>query len=204
MPRAGQAFKGIVMKLVSGMVAAAALFACAGTAQAATYQIKDSAQIDGALVPDGTYTSDTAKDKGPGPYTDYFTFKIDDAYVAGISAAFVEYTKLGSSISSAMLSLYSGAVGSGTLVDSTGTFSPTGPGGVPTLQEASLAGGDYYIEALVTPNKGYGANYSVNVTLGDISSAPEPGAWALMIAGVGLAGAAFRRGRRYRIAGQLA
>ena len=191
------------MKFFTGIAAAAALFACSGVAQAHIYQITDSSRPDGSLVPDATYSNSEVA-QGKGTTTDGYNFLIDSTYSGGISASFIEDVK--STISSADLSLYSGVysgvVNAANLINTTGLFDPNVH--TPTLVETSLAAGNYYILANVNPGASGRANYTVSIALDDISSAPEPGMWALMIAGVGLAGAAFRRSRRYRTAGLLA
>ncbi|MBV9511196.1 MAG: PEPxxWA-CTERM sorting domain-containing protein [Caulobacteraceae bacterium] len=164
---------GYIVGAVFGLVAAA------GSAQATTtYDL-------GPVAPGTTYTSNTIN-VGSGTTTEDFTFSIASSYVDFSTAGIIEGAPF--KITDADLSLYTS---SNVFVGSTGSFNPlTQP--TPTLT-ALLGPGDYYIAATVTVPSGFEGAFSVQTT---VAAAPEPAAWALMIMGVGLAGAALRLSRR--------
>lgn len=80
----------------------------------------------------------------------------------------------------------------GLLFRSANGFVPTGARSVSVNLLMSRTDGDY--------NDGYADNLSLVLTQGGAPGAvPEPGTWAVMLAGFGMAGAALRRARLYRL-----
>lgn len=130
-----------------------------------------------------------------GSYTDYFTFSTEELLSEFTTGAFTEAKPF--SIMSADLTLYSGMVGSGTEIATSGVFNPTIMA-TPTVAVYNLAPGDYYIEADVVVPSGSQGSYTATATT-QVSAAPEPGAWALMVFGIGLAGLTLKAARRSRV-----
>ena len=171
------------MKLLLA-AAAASLALGASAAHATTYDLGTLTTDEVTASPQVKYSNTSATDQ---TYADYFNFTIDGNYDESTSAGFIEGGKY--DINSAVLSLFDASTS--TLITSTGAFDPNTTV-APTLM-ATLTPGSYYVRADVTVAAGHKGAYTVNATVDPTSAAPEPGTWALMFAGVGLAGFALRR-----------
>lgn len=155
------------------------------TAYADTYDF-------GTIGDSTTFTSNTINHKTSGSYTDYFTFNTNELLSEFSTGAFTESAPFG--IDSADLTLYAGMVGSGTEIATSGIFDPMTMA-TPTVAGRDLAPGDYYIQSNVVVPQGSQGSYTVTATT-QVSAAPEPGTWALMVLGLGLAGLTLRTARR--------
>ena len=174
------------MKLKGVLVAASLATACLGTtARAATYDF-------GTIGDSTTFTSNTVNHQTGGSYTDYFTFNTSELLSEFSTGAFTESAPF--SITSADLTLYAGMVGSGTEIATSGIFDPMTMA-TPTVAGRDLAPGNYYIESDVVVPQGSQGSYTVTATT-QVSAAPEPGTWALMVLGLGLIGLTLRTARR--------
>lgn len=133
------------------------------------------------LLPSGTVASISGSISGPNPSTDYYTFNWgggDFEATAGIlnapSAATFQYVLTGPQ---------------GQVLKSD-TIS--GPGFLDTLFYAGLSAGRYVIGLSVVG--GNDPDYTVTFNT-PVSGVPEPGAWAMMLIGLGAMGAVMRRPR---------
>jgi hypothetical protein len=161
------------------LAAAAATLALGATAAHATdYQL-------GTLSPGQTSSQAAVYTVGAGTTTDDFYFTLAAPYETYTSAGFIQVPGV-FDIDSVNLTLFDS---SNTAITSTGAFDPSTTV-APTLA-ASLGAGTYHVEATLMVPKGKSGAYDVIVT--PTSAAPEPGTWALMFAGVALAGFALRR-----------
>ncbi len=140
----------------------------------------------------------TAKGAVTTTFTDDFLFTLAQGYDATITAQFFEKTPAKNDVITAYdLTLY--AVGSSTPIATTGMTSVSTAKGTPSgdnfLDSIPLGVGNYDIRAQVVVPGGDVGKYTVSATA-SVSAAPEPASWALMIVGVGLAGAMMRSVRR--------
>jgi hypothetical protein len=120
-----------------------------------------------------------------------WTFDIAGNPAGGLSqlqASFV--ANMASTSEPIAFSLYSGAPGSGTLIDS----SSVGLG--PSIFDTPLAAGNYFIQLDPANIAQNGEEVSGSMQLFPVSATPEPASWALMLLGVGAIGAAMRFSRR--------
>ncbi len=162
------------------LAAAAATLALGATAAHATdYNL-------GTLGPGNTSAAAVVLNDPAGTSTDNFYFTLTQSYDEYTSAGFIQGGPF--SITSADLTLFDS---SNTALTTTGMFDPNSTVS-PTLSY-SLGAGTYHIAATITVPTGKTGAYDVIATVSPTSAAPEPGTWALMFAGVGLAGFALRR-----------
>ena len=180
--------KEVTMRIRGALIAAGFLTACLGTAaQADTYDF-------GTIGDSTTFTSNTINHKTSGSYTDYFTFNTTELLAEFTTGAFTESAPFG--ITSADLTLYAGMIGSGMEIATSGIFDPMTMV-TPTVAGRDLAPGDYYIKSDVVVPSGSMGSYTVTATT-QVSAAPEPGTWALMLLGLGLVGFSLRTARSPR------
>jgi len=179
------------MKLLSILSAAAlALFGAASAASAAT-AIYDLSPLTVSTSPTSTGSvAKVADDNATGTSESFvsdFVFDIASLDSVGASADFTFSPGIG--VSAYTLSLYAGSPTSGTatLVPTTAV---TGVG--QTSYDAILPVGDYFVQTDVTVPAYTTGKYDVQVVASAVSSAPEPAAWALMIAGVAMTGSLLR------------
>ena len=136
---------------------------------------------------------------------DDYEFTIGGNYDTTLSGDFDQKLS-GSNITSIDLSLFQGIPGASTPIDSTGTVTLSATKGTYSyfLDDVLAPKVDYYLEAdVVVPAKDIG-KYGVTAIASPISAVPEPGTWALMIAGVALTGGMLRHSRRQATAMNLA
>ena len=186
-----------MLRLIS-LTAVAATLAFATSASAATYAI---------VVPPGSATTTSFSTSTLHNYnttgaselfTDDFTFTLTSDYGSDIGATFKEQALSSTEvITAADLSLYE--VGSSTPLATTGMMSlpSTGPTAL-EVDDSLLTAGSYYFEAAMEVPAGDSSAYYVGADFSPVSQAPEPRVWALMLAGVGLVGAALRSRRSSR------
>jgi hypothetical protein len=123
-----------------------------------------------------------------------WTFDIAGNPAGGLSqlqASFVANFKTSTSEPIAF-SLFSGAPGSGTLIETSAL--QVGP----SLFNTPLAAGDYFIQLTSADIAQSGEEVSGSVQLFPIAATPEPATWAMMLIGVGMAGGALRAARKSR------
>lgn len=147
------------------------------------------------LTPDplnpGTVSTSPTITVGSGTTVDDFTFDIAENYNTSSTGLYFEMPAFGLSIDSAELVLYAGTpTNPGQEIADTGVFNPLVA--TQTLG-SSLTSGDYFLQSIVSVPAGASGAFSVAAT---VSAAPEPATWALMLLGVGGAGAMLRRRRR--------
>jgi PEP-CTERM motif len=176
---------------VAGVLTASAVALIATSASAATVINAVSPVILDASIPaDSIGTIDGVDVNASNTYD--WTFAIDGGPVGALSqmqaAIVVQQSAVPEPIE---FSLYSGAPGSGTLVD---TSSDTVGS---ALFDVPLSAGNYFIQ--LDPSNiavnGEEVSGSIQVFSG-VSAAPEPATWAMMVLGVGVIGAAMRFSRR--------
>ena len=174
------------MRLRGTLIAASILTSClGGAAHAATYDF-------GTIGDNTTFTSNTINHPEGGEYTDYFTFNTQETLSEFSTGAYTESAPF--SITSADLTLYSGIVGQGVEIATSGIFDPTTMV-TPTVAGRNLQPGDYYLQSDIVIPAGSRGSYTATATT-QVSAAPEPGIWALMVLGVGLVGLTLRDARR--------
>ena len=183
------------MKMIVAAAAVAAL-SLGATAQAKTYKL-------GTLKSGKTSSSSTINDVNSSKttaavFTDDFTFNVKSPLEDFTTAAITESeTPSGMfkgpfEITSADITLYSGAVGKGTELTTSGFFDPQTQR-TPTISD-ELTKGSYYIQTVVDVPKGDTGSFTVTAT--PVSAAPEPASWVLMIGGIGVVGSVLRMSRR--------
>lgn len=121
-------------------------------------------------------------------FTDIFTFSISPSFSADLGAdVLVGFNAKGANASLNSFDLYDSSntqLGAGTIY-----------GGVlASLTYTGLLAGDYYLK--VTGSTAKGGSYAGNIDL-TLSAVPEPSAWAMMIAGIGMLGFMSVRRRNY-------
>ncbi len=174
--------EGTNMKLLMAAAAVAAL-SFGAAAHATTYDL-------GPLVPGKTSATKTITHKNTtgasATFSDTFDFTIAESYNDYTSAAI----NLGGKYQVTDIDLTLYKVGDATAIASMSYDPQTAPAG--TLA-ADLSAGSYYLTSMITVPKSDTGSYTLAAT---VSSAPEPGTWVLMFAGVGLAGGMLRYNRR--------
>jgi len=172
-----------------------AAVAMAGTsAHAAVYALSPST-LSSSFTSTSPLVSETNATALSQTFTDDFTFSVVGSVQSFFSAAFIESAASGYVINDADLMLFAGmpGVGTPTLLGNTGLFNPITTAS-PTLTDL-LVPGAYFVQAQVTTPPSDTASYSIIATAKAVSAAPEPAAWILLMAGVGLTGFAMRRAR---------
>jgi hypothetical protein len=127
-----------------------------------------------------------------GPVDDFFTFTLAD--VSDVDAYAKEFEARSVSLASATFTLFSGAVGSGTMVGTPFSFNATETENVYT----ALAAGTYYFEINgISALKGVAYDFEASADNGSPPlTVPEPADAALLVAGLGML--AFMGRRRNR------
>jgi len=175
---------------VAGLFAASALALTATSASAAlVVNSVVPATLNVAGPTDGTIEALNVTK----PNTYDWTFDIAGNPAGGLSQLQASIVVLRTAIPQPIaFSLYSGAPGSGTLID-TSAFQVG-----PALFDTPLAAGNYFIQ--LDPGNIAVNNEEVTggIELFPVSSTPEPASWGLMIIGVGMAGGALRAARKSR------
>jgi len=130
----------------------------------------------------------------PGTIDDIYTFVL--ATESDVPAYAIKFLGEDTNIADAMLSLYSGAPGSSSLVGSF-MFDEVQPGTTMTFKD--LTGGSYYLEVTGTAEL-LGGAYDINASAQSPSpplTVPEPANMMLLLSGLGMLGlVAARRKRR--------
>ena len=173
------------MNSVKVLALVAALFA-SQSAMATVYDL-------GNMGPPGAASQDSEDLAGTANFLDYFTFTLSaDANVFG-SAPDVKVSikkANGVFIDITDVSLYSGDVGSGTLV--TGDLLKNDE----SFSFKNIASGAYYLTVTGTDKKPLSDSpqvYTLNLAATPATAVPEPEAYAMMLAGLGLIGFAASR-----------
>lgn len=188
----------IGLKLSLAAAVAGLGLTAASAASAAIYTL-NPLPVTPATVSVAGVVDDNTKSKTPTTFTDDFEFTIASTYDTTLSGLFFIKTPAPNDlVTSATLTLFQGIPGAGTMLASTGLFNIDQSTGVYAydLEKTLTSGVDYFLEAAVTVPGGAKGDYSISATAAPVSAAPEPGVWALMIAGIGAIGAALRLGRR--------
>ena len=129
----------------------------------------------------------------PGPIDDIYTFMLAD--LSDVPAYAIKFLGEDTNIADATLSLYSGAVGSASLVGSF-MFDEVQPGKTVTFKD--LTAGSYYLEVTGTAED-LGGAYDINASAQSPSpplAVPEPANMMLLLSGLGLLGVSAARRRR--------
>ena len=170
--------------LTAAAVAAALSSAGLGAAHASTKTEAISFVGDVATFADLTVTGSD--------FTDYFTFALPASYdlSSTVTSGFIKVNKVKTDrISFTEFNLYSGTVGTGSLVASGALTDPSSSEW--SLDVANLTAKQYYLQVTGKTTDGLSGNYSGNINL--IASVPEPESYAMLLAGLGLMGTIARR-----------
>ena len=171
-------------KLVN-LLLGAALALAANMASAKTEAISFS--LDGDAYIGNTFAANT------GSFTDYFTFSIpslNTGDVVGTAiAGFKSIVKVGlvQTVSFTGFDLYSGSAGSGSMIAAGDVSFPA----IGSVYANALSAGNYYLQVsgkVASVGGSYGGNLSLITT-----PVPEPGSYAMFLAGLGLMGVIARR-----------
>lgn len=176
------------MNSVKGLALVAALFA-SQSAMANVYDL-------GNVGPPGAVSQESEDLAGTANFKDYFTFTLsaDANLFGGAPDVTVSIRKAnGVFIDITDVSLFSGDVGSGTLI--TGDLLDKS---AELFAFKNIASGSYYLAVTGTDKKplsNAAQNYTlyVGATRASATAVPEPEAYAMMLAGLGLVGFAARR-----------
>ena len=178
------------MRKFSTSLALAFLLACAGLANASTSSLTFSPT--GTAAFSNSFASST--------FDDFYTFSIPEATigtvtataVSGISFSFAPISVYDSVIF-ASISIFSGTPTSGTAVTSlSGFLNLLQPNFAAAAAATNLSPGNFYLEITGIATNGVTGNYAGNVNL-FTTPVPEPGSYALLLAGLGLMGTIARR-----------
>jgi hypothetical protein len=179
--------KGNNMNSVKLLALVAALF----TSQSAMATVYDL----GNMGPPGVVSQDSEDLSGTANFLDYFTFTLDSSAKLFGSApdVIVSITKAdGVFIDITSIKLYAGEIGSGSLVGGDQLYSAE------AFSFKNIAAGSYYLAVEGTdrlPLNDVAQIYTLGVaaTAAPATAVPEPEAYAMMLAGLGLIGFAARR-----------
>ena len=143
----------------------------------------------------GTTDFNTAPGATTATFTDDFLFTLDSTYKTALTATFFNdgFPAANDVVTSATIQVFEGIPGSSVAV------SPAVTAGDPLSIRTSATlspGVDYYLQVASVIPGGDISQYGVTATVAPVSSAPEPGTWALMFAGVAMVGGALRMARR--------
>ncbi len=175
---------------VAGVLAASAVALMAASASAAPIV---NSVVPGTLDLSGVSTGTIDDLRVTAPNTYDWTFDITGNPAGGLSQLQASFRVSGPSTSEPIaFSLFSGAPGSGTLIEKS-SFSLG-----PSLFNEPLAAGDYFVQLDPADIAQNGEQVSGGIELSPIASTPEPASWGLMIIGVGMAGGALRAARKSR------
>ncbi|GBG15015.1 uncharacterized protein NMK_2616 [Novimethylophilus kurashikiensis] len=175
-------------------VAVAALAGAFGSAQAATVSLSGGDQTVN-LGSDPTAANAYSVSHASGSFSDVFNFSLSQMsnsiasavslYLPGINGAASTY-----SITGATLSLFSDPGGDGTAGSNSKVASVVFGSSNGTLAVNNLAAGNYYWQLTGTAD---GLNGGAYLYAADTAPVPEPGTYAMMLAGLGLLGFVAKR-----------
>lgn len=164
-------------------LALSAVFALCGSAGAATYQLATDGTPTGAFV-------------SSGDFLDQFHFtlpnSVDYYNVGGAGTSFsvtFDYGPPFPSLTIPAVTFTSALLKSGNME----FWNATPNGSSFGFTQLGLDAGSYFIEVAGHANSAFGGAYAVSLMAQPV---PEPGEWAMMLAGFGLIAAAARRRRR--------
>lgn len=170
------------MKLVKALAVIAAAFA-SQSAFATTYDL-------GLLTPPVAISQQSNSLGSVKDFQDYFTFTLtaDAATLfGGTPDVKIKVGGLKDIIDIEDVDLFSGVVGSGTLVKHDLDKSEEG------FSFKKIAAGTYYLAVSGTQKGAGNGNYTLNIAATAATAVPEPEAYAMMLAGLGLIGFVARR-----------
>lgn len=176
------------MKIVKALITAMVI---TGAALAAPVMAADISNPPTALVVvDGTahFGATFASGNMGNTFSDQYTFSMTgENFVDTLVASIAHSALVGLTITG--YDLYD----SSNALVGTGTMSNTGLVDLWTINTAGLAAGDYYVQVSGGLISETGASYAGVL---NITPVPEPGTYAMLLAGLGLVGVAARRSKR--------
>lgn len=123
----------------------------------------------------------------PGAFDDFISFSIGALSNLSSTTVANNLTTVLNISPGATVSLFSGAIGSGSEV---GSYTFDGTTGSSWHTMTNLAAGNYYFEIKGTATGSMGGFYSITATTAPV---PEPETYAMLLAGLGVVGSLYRR-----------